>query len=124
MKNELIEKYENLGLLTGIEDSKKEDLVQTYEGIAKLLLQERLTTQESELNQRIEVLAFPIIYLMYKSYNETDYKKVYSAFRAYALENLEKYKNLHIENLNFDYEAELCHQFIKSKKSYYEETNN
>ena len=94
MKNELIEKYENLGLLTGIEDSKKEELVQTYEGIAKLLLQERLTTQESEFNQRIEVLAFPIIYLMYKSYNETDYKKMYSEFRAYALENLEKYKNL------------------------------
>jgi hypothetical protein len=124
MKNELIEKYENLGLLTGIEDSKKLELVQAYEGINKLLSQEILTAQESEFNQTITPLFFPIIYLMCKNYNETNYKKVYSEFRAYALENLEKYKNLHIENLNFDYEAELCHQFIKSKKSYYEEINN
>ena len=124
MKKELIEKYENLGFLTGVEDSKKEELIQIYEGIAKLLLQERLTTQESELNQRIEVLAFPIIYLMYKSYNETDYKKVYSEFRAFTSENFEKYKNLHIENVNLDYEGELCRQFIMSKKSYYEEINN
>jgi hypothetical protein len=115
MKKELIEKYENLGFLTGVEDSKKEELIQIYEGIAKFLV------DESELNHQIEVLIFPIISLMYRNYNETDYKKVYSEFKTYISENLEKFKNLHIENVNLDYEGELCRQFIMSKKSYYEE---
>ena len=108
MEQELIKKYENLGFLKGIEDSKKEEYIQLFEDSADLLEQVR------EINKKIEVMFLPVIAHIYRVHNTANCKQILSDFRIFLLENLEKYKTLHVENVNFDYEAELCYQFVKS----------
>ena len=105
MEQELVAKYENLGWLKDIEDSKKQELVQLYEYSIALIEKERV------INNRIEVLFLPVIARIYKNLNNVNCKQILSVFRTFVFENLEKYQNFHVENIHFDYEAELCAQF-------------
>ena len=128
MEKELIEKWENSGLIGGLGSEQleqKEILINVFEKIAKLLVAENSQNLSKKLNVNIHwlektyTIIFPIVRKIY-SYcieNKYSYKESGEIMRKIDVENLIFYTNnsMHIlsgpmENIldKLDYEAEMA----------------
>jgi len=87
---ELIEKYENYGFLDNVEENKKEELSELFEGFTNYLLniigEEKLQWGKCDFS----IIFIPLIRKLFTEYGETDYIKVYNDFKNwYEIDGVE-----------------------------------
>ena len=102
VKNEnVLEKYEKIGFLNGVDDNKKETLSKLYDEFTKYLI----TFGDEKLkfgNCDFSILFIPLIRELYIVYNETDYIKIFKDFKEwYSLEGVILEKNNNISDKDF-----------------------
>jgi hypothetical protein len=81
---ELIEKYEKMCFLDGIQEENKLELSQLYEDFTNFLI--KLDEKHSVVGNRFEILFIPIIKKLYTEFKETNYISVYEMYKTWYSE--------------------------------------
>lgn len=115
-KEVVIEKWEKLGLLEGLNDEAKVIVSHAFEKIAKIILLEKLKS-----NEQVETICFPIIRVilsMNDNYNKFTVETVQDLMYDFLNTLIKSYEDdfndvkIRCEKSNIeDYEAEFCHWF-------------
>ena len=108
MEQTLLEKYENYGWLQGIDESKKEELIQLYEDATFYLRRQKY------INTKIETFFAPLLYRMFKENIKHDYKTTLLELNRFMTNKLDEYSLLGADGI--DYEVKMLSDFVDSKK--------
>ena len=113
---EILEKWSNLGFLTGLGYNKKINVANAFEIAAKILITERNITDRYK---EIETITFPILRRIFQEVNDEIDIKIITKNVINILDKLNSKKDMFL-NLNtfpeLDVEAEFCAVFSESYK--------
>lgn len=87
MNNEILKRWESLGLLEGLTDDKKQIVAEKMDELAKFLL----PLEDVKYYDVLEVIAFPIVRGIFSTANEEDLKD-------FSFEKLCEYFEVHFED--------------------------
>jgi len=112
---EIIRKWDNMGLLTGLPEGYKSNVAMTYEKVAQILITD-------EIDNFITVTIFPIIYrICKKGYTIKNPRDLIIMFKEFIHDNREDIRDNAFSSL--DMEAEICAYFTEYYCEWLEDNN-
>ena len=102
---EIIRRWDNLGLLTGLPEEYKSNVAMTYEKVAQILIAD-------EIDNFITVAIFPIIYrISKKGHTIKNPRELIIMLNEFIHDNREAIRDNAYSNI--DMEAEICYSFVE-----------